>query len=210
VSPYLGLVLAYVAGSIPAAYIAGKVTRGIDLRQHGSGNLGATNVYRVLGAKVAVVVLLFDAAKGAVPVLWFPRLIAPPVSDVGTLTLWAIGFGIAAIIGHVRPVFLLWKGGGKGVATASGVFGALAPAAIGITLLVWLGVLVISGYMSLASLAGAVVLPVALAVMGGLRSPLFAVSIVVAAFVFWTHRSNIGRLRRGEEPRFGRKTPPLR
>ena len=209
-SPYLGLVLAYVAGSIPAAYIAGKVTRGIDLRQHGSGNLGATNVYRVLGAKVAVVVLLFDAAKGAVPVLWFPRLIAPPVSEAGTLTLWAIGFGIAAIIGHVRPVFLLWKGGGKGVATASGVFGALAPAAIGITLLVWLGVLVVSGYMSLASLAGAAVLPVAIAVMGGLRSPLFAVSIVVAAFVFWTHRSNIGRLRRGEEPRFGRKTPPLR
>jgi glycerol-3-phosphate acyltransferase PlsY len=210
VSPYLGLVLAYVAGSIPAAYIAGKVTRGIDLRQHGSGNLGATNVYRVLGAKVAVVVLLFDAAKGAVPVLWFPRLIAPPVSEARTLTIWAIGFGIAAIIGHVRPVFLLWKGGGKGVATASGVFGALAPAAIGIALLVWLGVLVISGYMSLASLAGAVVLPVAIAVMGGLRSPLFAVSIVVAAFVFWTHRSNIGRLRRGEEPRFGRKTPPLR
>jgi len=210
VSPYLGLVLAYVAGSIPAAYIAGKVTRGIDLRQHGSGNLGATNVYRVLGAKVAVVVLLFDAAKGAVPVLWFPSLIAPPVSEPGVLTLWAIAFGIAAIIGHVRPVFLLWKGGGKGVATASGVFGALAPAAIGITLLVWLAVLVVSGYMSLASLAGAAVLPVAIAVIGGLRSPLFAVSVVVAAFVFWTHRSNIGRLRRGQEPRFGRKAPPLR
>lgn len=207
-SPYLGLVLAYLAGSIPAAYIAGKVTRGIDLRQHGSGNLGATNVYRVLGAKVAVAVLLFDAAKGAVPVLWFPRLIAPRVSDTGVLTLWAIAFGIAAIIGHVRPVFLLWKGGGKGVATASGVFGALAPAAIGITLLVWLAVLVVSGYMSLASLAGAAVLPVAIAIMGGLRSPLFAVSVVVAAFVFWTHRSNIVRLRRGEEPRFGRKTPP--
>ena len=207
-SPYLGLVLAYLAGSIPAAYIAGKVTRGIDLRQHGSGNLGATNVYRVLGAKVAVVVLLFDAAKGAVPVLWFPRLIAPRVLEPGTLTLWAIGFGIAAIVGHVRPVFLLWKGGGKGVATASGVFGALAPAAIGITLLVWLGVLVVSGYMSLASLAGAAVLPVAIGVMGGFRSPLFVVSVVVAAFVFWTHRSNIARLRRGEEPRFGRKTPP--
>ena len=209
-SPYLGLALAYLAGSIPAAYIAGKVTRGIDLRQHGSGNLGATNVYRVLGAKVAVIVLLFDAAKGAVPVLWFPRLVAPRVSDPATLTVWAIGFGIAAIIGHVRPVFLLWKGGGKGVATASGVFGALAPAAIGVTLLVWLGVLVVSGYMSLASLAGAAILPVAIAVMGGLRSPVFAVSVLVAAFVFWTHRSNIRRLRRGEEPRFGRKTPPLR
>jgi len=208
VSPYLGLVLAYLAGSIPAAYIAGKVTRGIDLRQHGSGNLGATNVYRVLGPRVAAAVLLFDAAKGAVPVLWFPRLIAPQVPDPSRLTLWAIAFGIAAIVGHVRPVFLLWKGGGKGVATASGVFGALAPAAIGIVLLVWLGVLVVSGYMSLASLAGAAVLPVAIGLMGGLRSPLFVVSVVVAVFVFWTHRSNIGRLRRGEEPRFGRKTPP--
>ena len=207
-SPYLGLVLAYLAGSIPAAYIAGRVTRGIDLRQHGSGNLGATNVYRVLGPRVAAAVLLFDAAKGAVPVLWFPRLIAPQVPDPSRLTLWAIAFGIAAIVGHVRPVFLLWKGGGKGVATASGVFGALAPAAIGIVLLVWLGVLVVSGYMSLASLAGAAVLPVAIGLMGGLRSPLFVVSVVVAVFVFWTHRSNIGRLRRGEEPRFGRKTPP--
>jgi acyl phosphate:glycerol-3-phosphate acyltransferase len=207
VSPYLGLVLAYVAGSIPAAYIAGKVTRGIDLRQHGSGNLGATNVYRVLGAKTAAVVLLFDAAKGAVPVLWFPRLFGLEAAPQ-TATVWAIAFGIAAIIGHVRPVFLLWKGGGKGVATASGVFGALAPAAIGVTLLVWFAVLVLSGYMSLASLAGAAVLPIAIAVLLGFRSPLFAVSVAVAAFVFWTHRANIVRLRRGEEPRFGRKKPP--
>jgi glycerol-3-phosphate acyltransferase PlsY len=208
VSPYLGLVLAYLAGSIPAAYIAGKLTRGIDLRQHGSGNLGATNVYRVLGARVAVAVLLFDAAKGALPVLWFPRLLAPAPSDSYATTLWAIAFGVAAIVGHVRPIFLLWKGGGKGVATASGVFGALAPAAIGVVLLVWLGVLVVSGYMSLASLAGAAVLPIAIAIIGGIRSPLFAVSVLVAAFVFWTHRANIARLRRGEEPRFGRKSPP--
>ena len=211
-SPYLGLVLAYLAGSIPAAYIAGKLTRGIDLRQHGSGNLGATNVYRVLGAKVAVAVLLFDAAKGAIPVLWFPRLLAPPPSDSYAATLWAIAFGVAAIVGHVRPIFLLWKGGGKGVATASGVFGALAPAAIGVALAVWLSVLVVSGYMSLASLAGAAVLPIAIAIIGGIRSPLFAVSVLIAAFVFWTHRANIGRLRRGVEPRFGRKSsaPPSR
>lgn len=207
-SPYLGLVLAYLAGSIPAAFIAGKVTRGIDLRQHGSGNLGATNVYRVLGAPVAIVVLLFDAAKGAVPVLWFPRLLASSSGDPSSPTRWAIAFGIAAIIGHVRPVFLLWRGGGKGVATASGVFGALAPAAIVVTLVVWATVLLTSGYMSLASLAGAVALPVAIAVIAGVRSPLFVVSIAVALFVFWTHRANIRRLRRGEEPRFGRKTPP--
>jgi acyl phosphate:glycerol-3-phosphate acyltransferase len=208
VTPYLGLVLAYVVGSIPAAYIAGKVTRGIDLRHHGSGNLGATNVYRVLGAKTAIVVLLFDAAKGAMPALWFPRLFGVDRAGPQAVTLWAIAFGIAAIIGHVRPVFLLWKGGGKGVATASGVFGALAPAAIGVTLLVWFSVLVLSGYMSLASLAGAAVLPLAIAFLRGIRSPLFAVSVIVAAFVFWTHRSNIGRLRRGEEPRFGRKKSP--
>ncbi len=203
-SPYLGLVLAYVAGSIPAAYIAGKLTKGIDLRQRGSGNLGATNVYRVLGAKVAAAVLLFDAAKGAIPVLWFPRLFNADTTDARTLTLWSIAYGIAAIAGHVRPIFLLWKGGGKGVATASGVFGALAPAAIGVTLIVWFLVLVISGYMSLASLAGAAVLPLAIVMVAGVRSPLLPVSIVVAAFVFWTHRANIGRLRRGEEPRFGR------
>jgi len=208
VTPYLGLVLAYVVGSIPAAYIAGKVTRGIDLRQHGSGNLGATNVYRVLGAKTAIAVLLFDAAKGAVPALWFPQLFGVDRAGPHAVTVWAIAFGIAAIIGHVRPVFLLWKGGGKGVATASGVFGALAPAAIGVTLLVWFSVLVLSGYMSLASLAGAAVLPFAIAILRGIRSPLFAVSVIVAAFVFWTHRSNIGRLRRGEEPRFGPKKPP--
>jgi glycerol-3-phosphate acyltransferase PlsY len=205
----VGIVLAYVVGSIPAAYIAGKVTRGIDLRQHGSGNLGATNVYRVLGAKTAIAVLLFDAAKGAVPALWFPRLFGVDrAAGPHAVTLWAIAFGIAAIIGHVRPVFLLWKGGGKGVATASGVFGALAPTAIGVTLLVWFSVLVLSGYMSLASLAGAAVLPLAIAILRGIRSPLFAVSVIVAAFVFWTHRSNIGRLRRGEEPRFGPKKPP--
>jgi glycerol-3-phosphate acyltransferase PlsY len=208
VSPYLGLVLAYLAGSIPAAYIAGRVTKGIDLRQHGSGNLGATNVYRVLGAKIAVAVLLFDAAKGAIPVLYFPRLLDPATIGTNSMTWWSIAFGVAAIAGHVRPVFLLWKGGGKGVATASGVFAALSPAAIGVTLVVWFLVLVVSGYMSLASLAGAAVLPVAIAVLRGVRSPLFAVSIAIAAFVFWTHRANIGRLRRGEEPRFGRKSPP--
>ena len=207
-SPYLGLVLAYMAGSIPAAYIAGKVTRGIDLRQHGSGNLGATNVHRVLGTKVAIAVLLFDAAKGAIPVWWLPRLLGTNGSNPPSTTLWAIAFGVAAIIGHVRPIFLLWKGGGKGVATAAGVFGALALPAMGIAVLVWLAVLVVTGYMSLASLTGATVLPIAIALMKGVRSPLFAVSVLVAAFVFWTHRSNIGRLRRGEEPRFGRKSPP--
>ena len=122
--PLAGLVIAYLAGSIPFAYLAGRLFRGIDLREHGSGNLGATNVFRVMGWKIASLVMVLDMAKGALPVLLLPPNFAPSHSD-----LWAIGFGVAAIVGHVRSVFLLWKGGGKGVATAGGVFLALAPVA---------------------------------------------------------------------------------
>src|SRR5688500_5216550 len=171
--PALGLAVSYVLGSIPAAYLAGRLTRGIDLRQHGSGNLGATNVYRTLGGKVAAGVLLVDARKGALPVLLLPRWTESSIDPVRL----AIAYGVAAIIGHVRPVFLLWKGGGKGVATASGVFFALAPIAMTVCLVVWLVVVFVWGYVSAASLAAALVLPAAIAVIDGLRSPLFAVSV---------------------------------
>lgn len=198
--PATGLLLAYLLGSIPAAYIAGRLGKGIDLREHGSGNLGATNVYRVLGAKVAAAVLLVDGAKGALPVLLFPGWFhAVPASH------WAIGYGIAAIVGHVRPIFLLWKGGGKGVATAAGVFLALAPLPMGVALMVWIAVLLVSGYVSLASLVSAGVLAVLLVILQGIRSPTAILGVVLALFVFYTHRANIGRLRRGEENRFGKK-----
>ena len=199
--PLLALGLSYVLGSIPAAYIAGRVLRGIDLRQHGSGNLGATNVYRLMGAKVATAVMLFDILKGALPVLLLPGLaIGAPAERV------AIGCGLAAILGHVRPVFLLWRGGGKGIATAAGVFLALAPLPTVVAIGVWLAVLLSSGYVSLASLASAVAMPAGIALHDGPRSALFVVSACTAAFVFWTHRANIKRLRRGEEHRF-RRTP---
>ena len=200
--PAIGLVGAYVLGSVPAAYIAGRVVKGIDLRQHGSGNLGATNVYRVLGGKVAAAVLVFDAAKGALPVVLLPRLL-PTERPL----LWAIAYGVAAIVGHVRPLFLLWKGGGKGVATAAGVFAALVPIPALIAVAVWTLVLWASGYVSLASLGAAAVLPVAVGALLGPVSPLFFLALLVGAFVFWTHRANIGRLRRGEEHRFGRPKP---
>lgn len=202
--PAVGLAIAYVVGSIPAAYIAGRLVRGIDLREHGSGNLGATNAYRVLGAKTATVVMLFDAAKGALPVLFFPQWTTGPRP-----ALWAIAYGVAAIVGHVRPIFLLWKGGGKGVATATGVFLALAWLPTLIAVAVWLTVILRSGYVSLASLCAAVVLPIALAFTEGVRSPLFIVAVAVGTFVFWSHRANIGRLRRGEEHRFGAKRDPV-
>jgi len=197
--PALGLVVAYLLGSIPSAYIAGKA-RGVDLRKHGSGNLGATNVIRVLGAKIGLVVFAFDVAKGALPVLFLPRY------TVGNWpSVWVgIACGIAAILGHTRPVFLLFKRGGKGVATAAGVFLALAPVQTLLTLIVFAVVLLTSGYVSVGSLISASLLPVLIAVTIGPTSPVFTISVLVAVFVFWTHRANIDRLRRGEEHRFGK------
>jgi glycerol-3-phosphate acyltransferase PlsY len=198
--PYVALVLSYLAGSIPFAAIAGRM-RGVDLRKHGSGNLGATNVFRVLGWKIGIVVFLADALKGALPVLLLPPRIGSPHDPL----LWAIGCGIAAIVGHVRPIFLGLRRGGKGVATAAGVFFALAPIPMAITFAVFVGVVLGTGYVSLGSLVCAVLLPALILLQAGARSPLFVVSVVVALFVFWTHRSNIGRLRRGEEHRFGKQ-----
>src|SRR3982075_2442190 len=126
-SPIVGVVLSYLAGSIPSAYLAGKF-RGVELRQHGSGNLGATNVVRVLGAKIGAVVFLADLLKGFLPVFFLP-----PYTETLRPGLWALVYGAAAIMGHVKPIFLLGKGGGKGVATASGVFTALAPVPMVIT-----------------------------------------------------------------------------
>src|SRR5579871_3946573 len=119
-------VASYLLGSIPAAYIAGRL-RGMDLRKHGSGNLGATNVIRVLGTKIGLLVFAFDMAKGALPVLLLPRLVPPIAPAFGGQTSVAILCGLAAILGHVRPIYLRFGRGGKGVATAAGVFLALAP-----------------------------------------------------------------------------------
>lgn len=193
------VLLSYMLGSIPFAYLAGRVFKGIDLRQHGSGNLGATNVYRVLGAPAAILVLALDGAKGAIAVLW-----GPPLFHLAST--WPMWCGLAAIVGHVKPVFLMGKGGGgggKGVATAAGVFGALAPLPLLVALAVFLAVLVSTRYMSLGSVAGAAALPLAIAVTRGARDPLFAIAALAGAFVIWNHRSNLARLRRGEEPRFG-------
>lgn len=202
--PFAGLLIAYLAGSIPFAFLAGKLFKGIDLREHGSGNLGATNVFRVMGWKIASLVMILDMAKGALPVLLLPPRFAP-----SSPALWAIAFGVAAIVGHVRSVFLLWKGGGKGVATAGGVFLALAPVPSLISIAVWGLVLWLSGYVSLASLTSAVALAAAVIVRYGARSPVAIACVLVCVFVFWTHRANIARLRRGEENRFRRARPAV-
>jgi glycerol-3-phosphate acyltransferase PlsY len=199
-SPIVGVLIAYLVGSIPSAYLAGKF-RGVDLRQHGSGNLGATNVVRVLGAKIGAVVFIVDLLKGFLPVHFLPRY-----TETLQPELWALAFGVAAIFGHVKPIFLLWKGGGKGVATASGVFLALAFVPMLIAEVAWIGVFYFTRYVSLASLVGAAVLPIAILVLyREPQSPVFIASVIIALFVFWTHRANIGRLRRGEEHKFVKK-----
>jgi glycerol-3-phosphate acyltransferase PlsY len=199
-SPWLCLVISYLAGSIPSAYIAGKLN-GVDLREHGSGNLGATNVVRVLGSRIGAAVFAVDVLKGFLPVYFLP-----PLADTLRPEAWALAFGIAAIAGHVKPVFLLWRGGGKGVATAAGVFAALAPIPSLVAFTVWVFVFIGTRYVSVASLAGALALPLSILIItrDG-RSTIFVASCVIAAFVIWTHRANIGRLRRGDEHRFVKK-----
>jgi glycerol-3-phosphate acyltransferase PlsY len=201
-SPIVGVILSYLAGSIPSAYIAGRA-RGIDLRKHGSGNLGATNVVRVLGPRIGGVVFVADLLKGFLPVFFLPAYTASSMLQPEVL---ALVYGAAAILGHVKPIFLLGKGGGKGVATASGVFLALAFVPMLIAEAVWIAVFYFTRYVSLASLVGAAVLPIAIIVWSrDPRSPVFLASLIIAAFVFWTHRANIDRLRRGEEHRFVKK-----
>ena len=198
--PALALALAYTSGSIPFAHLAG-MAKSVDLRKQGSGNLGATNVFRVLGWKIGVAVFIADAAKGALPVLLLP----PRIESARDPVLWAIAIGVAAIMGHVRPLFLKFGKGGKGVATAAGVFFALAPVPMLVSFGVFIAIVLATGYVSLGSLVSAVVLPALLAITLGTSSTLFIVSAIIAAFVFWTHRANIGRLRRGEENRFGKR-----
>jgi acyl phosphate:glycerol-3-phosphate acyltransferase len=197
--PAAGLVLAYLVGSIPSAFLAGKA-KGVDLRTVGSGNLGATNVFRTLGWKIGLTVYIADCLKGFLPVALLPG-VTGTATDIG----WRIAYGVAAIAGHVKPVFLLGKGGGKGVATASGVFLALAPLAMLFSMLSFAAVVAASGYVSLGSLISAVVLVCAVAIRGTGGAPLLITVTLVALFVFWTHRANIERLRAGTEHRFGKR-----
>lgn len=197
--PITALLIAYLSGSIPSASLAGRIW-GVDLRQHGSGNLGATNVVRVLGPRIGAVVFAVDVLKGFLPVVLLPRYTATAHPE-----LLGLFIGAAAILGHIRPIFLLWRKGGKGVATAAGVFLGLAWLPVLVAFSVWILVFWRWRYVSLASLAAAATLPVALLAAGyRLTDPIFVASVLIATFVFYTHRANIGRLRRGEEHSFRR------
>lgn len=194
----LWLLASYLLGATPTSYLLSRFIAGIDLRQHGSGNLGATNLYRVLGWKYAVPAALFDIAKGAVPVLVF----APQASSS---QLFALACGVAAIVGHVYSVFVGFKGG-KGVATAAGVMLGLTPLALGVAALVWAVLVLLTGYVSLGSIAAAAVLPLAVYLLENSVTPeLLWIDVAIAAGVILLHRRNIQRLLKGTENRFGRR-----
>ena len=187
--------LAYLAGGIPTSYIVSRYA-GIDLRQHGSRNLGATNVYRVLGWKYAIPVGLFDVAKGFVPTYFF----APWVGTAGWIPL-AIGLG--AILGHVFPVYLKFSGG-KGVATAAGVLLGVAPMAALVSAAVWGALVFATGIVSVASMSAALVFPMTVRVLTPERTTLLYAGLAIAVFIVFNHRTNIRRIVGGVEPRFGR------
>jgi len=190
------ILLSYLLGSIPSGYWLGKLLKGIDIRQHGSGNPGATNVFRVLGTGPGVVTLLLDILKGAMPVLWAQR-VHPESLAVAVVT------GVAAIMGHTTSPFLGFRGG-KGVATSAGVFGALLPLPSAIALGTFLVTLLISRMVSASSILGALALP--LAAFSLAEPPLLAyTSAAIAALVIWRHRSNIRRILARTESRIGSK-----
>ncbi len=197
-TPIVWVLASYFAGSLPTSYVVGKALGGVDLRRKGSGNLGATNIYRAMGMRVAVPVGLVDITKGWLPVWAFPMLDGSPAGS------WAVAYGAAAILGHTFSCWVRFRGG-KGVATAAGAFLALSPLAVLAALLVWVLVFAVRGIVSLASIAAAVTLPVAVWVRYGLngsRDPwVGAFALLAGAFIVWAHRANIGRLMSGEEKR---------
>ncbi|MCH8333455.1 glycerol-3-phosphate 1-O-acyltransferase PlsY [Candidatus Sumerlaeota bacterium] len=205
IAPAFALALAFLAGSVPTALVLGKL-KGIDIRRHGSGNVGATNAARVLGNAIGIVCLLFDVLKGWAPAMvlsgrWGGESFWRP--EIMTLPVWTLVVGMACVAGHC---FSPWLGGrgGKGVATSLGVFLAVAPAATLICLTVGVALIAITRYVSLASIVGVVLLPIVIALLppGGERSwTVVALAAGLAVFVVWKHRANIGRLLSGTEAR---------
>ena len=196
------LILSYLVGSLPTAIIAGKILKKIDIRDHGSGNAGATNVLRVLGWKAALVVLLIDMLKGYAAVTWIVDII-PDVYDIDTKAIYQIMAGAAVICGHIWTIFAGFKGG-KGVGTAAGVFFGLQPIPVFICLLVFIGIVYRTKYVSLGSMISALLLPTILLVQYfflGKPVPIAhsVIAVLLAVLIFIMHRENINRLVEGNE-----------
>ncbi len=197
---------AYLVGSLPTGYLVARA-KGVDIRAHGSGNIGATNVFRILGIAAGVLVLLTDALKGALAVLCLPPWVRLWIPDADPVVL-QLTAALGSVLGHNYTCWLRFKGG-KGVATSAGAMAALVPPAFLVTLAVFLVVLATSRYVSLASILAAIALPIAAWYTQVPRS-VFGLTAVLAALAIWKHRANAHRLLAGTENRLGKKTgtPP--
>lgn len=194
--PVIYIFIAYLIGTIPFGLLTARMVKGVDIRKYGSGNIGATNVFRVVGKKWGILVFVLDAVKGALAVL-----LPAWMSGASSVSPWVIGWGVAAILGHSFPLWLGFKGG-KGVATSLGVFLAIVPVPAIITFGLWTVVFLFSRILSVASLAAALLFPVILfATIRGTEifRWVFPVSFLLAIFIVYTHRSNLRRLFDGEE-----------
>ena len=189
------ILIGYLVGSLPIGYLVAQSARGVDLRRVGSGNVGATNVYRTAGLPIAIAVVIADVGKGAAAVML-----------AGSLN--PVAAGIAAVVGHIYPVWLRFRGG-KGVATASGVFAVLAPIATLVAAVTFVVVVARTRFVSLGSIAATIVLPVVEWMTPGLRA-LDISTTIVAALILFRHRGNIARLRSRTERAIpsGRSTLP--
>ncbi|PYE51358.1 glycerol-3-phosphate 1-O-acyltransferase PlsY [Paenibacillus barcinonensis] len=197
--PIAAIVLSYLLGSISFSVLLAKAIRGIDIRQHGSGNAGATNTLRILGKGPAVAVLLLDVIKGIAAVwigLW--------LSDGSP---WVAAFsGIAAIAGHNWPLYFNFRGG-KGIATAIGVMASLAFLPALCAGVIAILSIVLTRYVSLGSLIFVALTPVFILILPGYSMSIFWGSLIICLFAFWRHRTNIAKLAKGQENKLGSKNP---
>ena len=202
--PSLFPLLGFLVGSIPFGFLIAK-SQGIDIRQHGSGNIGATNVLRVVGKKYGITCFVLDFLKGLLPAAAAYYFLDPEAPQSGT---WQVATGLATILGHNYTPWLGFKGG-KGIASSAGVLLALLPVELGIGLLVWVALFYTTRYVSVASIGAALAIPIALIVeclLTGEWKPAHLVFAVLVGFLAtWRHRSNIKSLREGTEHKFVKK-----
>jgi len=197
----IAFILAYLLGSIPTSVWVGKIFHGIDVREHGSGNAGATNVIRVLGWKTGIPVMIVDVGKGWLAA-YLPVMLHLAEPGSAQLINIQVLTGVTSIIGHIYPVLAGFRGG-KGVACTVGVLISLHPVLSLLCLVIFLTVLLITGYVSVASMTMGIAFPILLFTLFDTPSLYFKIfSVLMAVSIFFTHRKNIKRLLKGEEPKF--------